>query len=71
MGGGVPVQPLKLERNIDQIRDLFIIAALLAQIFFAFQRLSNRCRVCWIVRDQFGNAIHLRIGHLKHPSYIA
>ena len=70
MGRCVPVQPLDLHRDVDQLGNLFIVAPLLAKVFLAFQRLRDGGRIGRVVRDQLGNAVDLRIGHFQHAADI-
>ena len=71
MGGGIAVQPLEFQRDLEQGLHRRVAVALLLQPGFAIERLLQRQRIGRIVGDQFRQPVDLAIGHLQHTAHIA
>ena len=64
MGRGMAIEPLQLQGNGDQLADVLIGVALLAQFRFAGYGLGQGYRIGRIVWNQFADPVDLPIGHL-------
>ena len=64
MGRGMAIEPLQLQGNGDQLADVLIGVALLAQFRFAGDGLGQGHRIGRIVWNQFADPVDLPIRHL-------
>ena len=71
MGGGVAVEPLHLQRDLEQPRHLLVVVAHLLQARLALDRLRQRHGLGRVERDQGGDAVDLAIGHAEHAADVA
>ena len=71
VGGGVAVEALELQGEIEQGADSGVLVALFLQLGLAVDGLRKRHRIGRVVGDQLREPVHLAIGHLQHATHIA
>ena len=68
---GMSIQPLQLQRDLQQTLDALVLIAQLGQPRLAIDRLLQRHRGRGNVGDQLGNAVHLAERQAEHAAHVA
>src|SRR5690606_35877015 len=70
VGGGVSVEPLELQCDVDQPRHAFVLAAHRLELRLSVDRLLQAYRIGGIVRHELADTVHLTVRHAENASYV-